>query len=407
MPSDFFANYLEFSGGNEAPKLFHRWSAIGMVGAYMGRQVFFRFGDSKLHTNQFIMLLGSAGTKKNTAINMAKKLVKAAGYSSIAAEKTSKEKFLQDMGEDKSDNQGNMLDQDLWGEISELDYRERWICKGEFNDFFAANILDFLSMLGELWDFEGPYDSKIKHGASPIIPNPTISILGGNTPTTFASTFPAEAMGQGFLSRVIAVHAKPTGEKITWPKIPDDKEREELIKKLAAMKTHCLGEMTCGEGAAELIDKIYKRWKPVPDVRFENYGNRRLVHLIKLGMIMAVTRQSMVIEKVDVVRANTVLHHTEQFMPDAYGEYGMSRNSAQIVKILKILDDTPGLTHAELWAKLQSDFDKIDNFVTCVSGMCHAGKIQNHSERIYPVKRIVMPVTNDMLDYGYLSKEEL
>lgn len=406
MDYDFFSDYLEFSGGGETPATYSRWCCLGMLGAWMGRQVYFRFGSQRLHCNQYIMLLGSAGTKKSTAINTAKKLIKAAGYDSIAAEKTSKEKFLLDLSEDKSGTSGNALDEALWGETSESDVREVWICKGEFNDFFAANILEFVSTLGDLWDFEGPYDSKIKHGVSPTIPNPTISILGGNTQTTFAGTFPPEAMGQGFLSRVIAVYAKPTGVRVTWPKIPEERDIERLISKMVEMKERCLGEMTCNATTRNLVDKIYKNWKPIPDIRFENYGNRRLTHLLKLAMIHAVSRCSMEITELDIIRANTVLHHAEQYMPDAYGDFGMSRNSPQIHKIMRVIEENPGLTTGELWAKMQSDFDKIDNFVTVMSGMNHAGKVQSYQERIYPIKRVVEEVRNDILDYDYLSAGE-
>jgi hypothetical protein len=74
---------------------------------------------------------------------------------------------------------------------------------------------------------------------------------------------------------------------------------------------------------------------------------------------------------------------------------------------MTILDDSTGLTTAELWGKMQSDFDKIDNFVTCLSGMSHAGKIQTHGDKVYPVRKVVQEISSDMLDYSYLTKQEL
>lgn len=408
--SEFFKDYLEYAGGNETPAFFNRFSAIGMIGAWLNRQVYCQFGRSRLHANMYIMLLGSAGTKKNTAINTAKDLIKAAGYSTIAAEKTSKEKFLLDLSEgmDSSEkNMGNMLDTALWGASNDLDFKEIWIAKGEFNDFFGNNILEFVSMLGELWDFEGPYPVRVKNGKSFIIPNPTISILGGNTQTAFASAFPPEAVGQGFFSRVIAVYAKPTGEKVTWPKTPAPGETAEFVERLTAIKEACTGEVNFAEGSKNLIDKIYRAWEPIPDIRFDSYSNRRLAHLIKLCIIQAATRYSTKITEEDVVRANTVLHHAEFFMPEAYGEFGNARISVQTHKIMTILDDSTGLTTAELWAKMQTDFDKIDNFVTCLSGMTHAGKIQTHGDRIYPVRKVVQEISSDTLDYNYLTRQEL
>lgn len=407
---EFFADYLEYSGGGETPQTFNRWAAIGMVGAWMGRQVHFKFGNANLHTNQYIMLLGSAGTKKNTAINTAKRLLKSAGYSSFASEKTSKEKFLQDLAESSSageKNLGNYLDESLWGEKDSSDFTEIWIAKGEFNDFFSNNILDFVSMLGELWDFEGVYENRIKSGASVLIPNPTISIVGGNTQTAFAAAFPPEAVGQGFFSRVLAIYAKPTGVKVTWPKSPSDSETAELVKRLHEIKEKCIGEIKFSETAKKLTEKIYTTWEPLSDIRFESYGNRRLTHLIKLAMIHAVSRCSTTVEEIDLVRANTVLSHAEEFMPRAYGDFGASKTSAQTHKILQIMDDSNGMTLQELWTFLQADFDKLENFTAAVSGLVHAGRMSNYEGKLYPVKKVIARVTNDILDYSYLTKEEL
>jgi hypothetical protein len=409
MTDEFFNAYLDYSGGGETPAFFNRWSAIGMIGAWMGRQVYCKFGAQNLHTNMYIMLLGSAGTKKSTAIKTAKALLRSAGYSNFNAEKISKEKFLLDLGtggDGGEKNLGNMLDAALWGEPSITDIRETWIAADEFNDFFANNILDFVSTLGVLWDYHGNYENRIKTGQSVIIPNPTISILGGNTQTAFAGAFPPEAVGQGFFSRVIAVYAKPTGVKVTWPKSPEDSDILAMVERLTAIKETCIGEVTYSAVAKSLIDKIYKTWEPIPDIRFQSYGNRRLTHLLKLSLIHAASRMSMEITELDVVRANTVLHHAEHFMPEAYGEFGVSKNSAQTHKILQILEETCGLTSAEVWAKVQNDFDRIDSFVTCISGMQHAGKIQTYQDKIFPVRRVVEEVQSDLLDYSYLTRGE-
>lgn len=406
---DFFMAYLDYSSGGETPVTFNRWSAIGMLGAWMGRQVYFKFGGQRLHPNQYIMLLGSAGTKKNTAINTSKRLLKAAGYTTIAAEKTSKEKFILDMAESSEESEkglGNVLDRALWGEVTQSEFREMWIAKGEFNDFFSNNILDFVSMLGELWDYEGAYENRIKNGTSVIIPNPTISILGGNTQTAFANAFPPEAVGQGFFSRVIAVYAKPTGTKVTWPKEPTEAETGQMVAKLTAIKEGCIGEVTMSSSTRNLVDKIYKSWEPIDDIRFESYGNRRLTHLIKIAMVFACSRLSLVIEDVDLIRANTVLHHAEQYMPAAYGDFGAAKNSAQTHKVLRIIEEHMGLTTQELWGKVSADFSKIDDFVMALSGLNHAGKIQTDKERIYPIKKVVPKIVSDTLDYGYLKKEE-
>lgn len=411
MQPDFFSEYLDYTSGGETPAFFNRWSCIGMIGAWMGRQIYCPFGNAHLHTNQYIMLIGNAGTKKSTAIKTAKRLLREAGYSHFSATKISKEKFLLDLGtgdEGNEKNLGNILDQNLWGDDNSSDVRETWICADEFNEFFANNILEFVSTLGDLWDWEGPpYENRIKNGQSVIIPNPTINILSGNTPTAFATAFPPEIVGQGFFSRLLVIHAKPTGIKVTWPEKVDEQRTAYMVERLQAIKGYHFGEVNYTPAAKALVDKIYKSWKPLADVRFESYGNRRLTHLLKLSLVHAATRMSKEIDDIDVVRANTVLHHAEQFMGEAFGEFGASKMSTQVHKIMQVLENEPGLNTVQLWSHVQSDFDKLDSFVTCLSGIQHAGKIQTFKDQLFPVKRVIEPIHNDMIDYDWLSKEEM
>lgn len=406
--SDFFLRYLQYTGGTEVPATFNRWSAIGMVGAWLGRQVYCKFGPTKLYPNQYIKLMGSPGTKKSTAIKGAKKLLKEAGYDSFAGEKISKEKYLLDLGTaETTAGMGDILDQNLWGADDTSETRESWIVADEFNDFFANNILEFCSTLGVFWDYDGVYENRIKNGQSVVIPNPTISILGGNTQTAFAQAFPSEAVGQGFFSRVLAIYSKPTGVKIPWPREPDAKERQWLVERLQEMRSFHIGEMEYGEGVREIVAKMYVNWEKIDDVRFESYGQRRQTHLLKLSLLHAAARLSPVIEIEDCVKANTLLYHAERFMPNAFGEFGASRVSSQIHKVLQILDSSVGMTTPEIWAQVQTDFDSIDQFVKTISGMQHAGKIQTHGDKILPVRKVVPHIKNGIINYDYLTKEEL
>ncbi len=71
----FLTQYLHYVGDTEAPIFYHRWAAISAIGAYLGRQYSFTLGHSALYTNMYIMLIGEPGSRKSTAIKIAKKTV--------------------------------------------------------------------------------------------------------------------------------------------------------------------------------------------------------------------------------------------------------------------------------------------------------------------------------------------
>lgn len=408
---DFFKQYLDYTSGTEVPAHANRWSAIGMLGAWLGRDIYLKFGSAKLYANQYIMLLGEAGSKKSTAIKTAKRLLKSAGYENFSAEKISKEKFLSELskahGQGATGGLNNILDQQLFGDIDDCDYRETWICADEFNEFFANNIFEFCSTLGNLWDYEGKYENSVKHGESVVIPNPTVSILSGNTPTTFASTFPVESIGQGFFSRIIAVHVRSSGRKVTWPKEPDAIETESLINRLIAIKNYHTGEVEVTEDSKQLLDRIYQSWKGISDSRFESYANRRLTHLLKIALVHAASRLSATLDPIDLKRANTVLDYTEHFMPEAFGEFGTARNSGMTHKIIKELELSDKLLSIhDLWSKVQLDFDKMETFQNHIMGMVQAGKLQFSGDKLLPMRRVLETPSNEFLDYRYMIPEE-
>src|SRR5688572_27538290 len=97
--ADFFTKYMEFVDleNQEAPAVYHRWTLASAIGTILGRQFYLPFGKGKIYPNQFIMLMGTPGTRKGTAMNIGKELLKKAGYNRFSASRTSLERFLIDM----------------------------------------------------------------------------------------------------------------------------------------------------------------------------------------------------------------------------------------------------------------------------------------------------------------------
>ncbi|MCF6237396.1 MAG: DUF3987 domain-containing protein, partial [Candidatus Marinimicrobia bacterium] len=88
---DFFALYLDYTHKSETPLIFHRWSAIACLAAWLERDIHFNFGHFKLYPNIYIMLMGVPGTKKSSAIKIGAKLIKKAGYKTFAPRKVRQE----------------------------------------------------------------------------------------------------------------------------------------------------------------------------------------------------------------------------------------------------------------------------------------------------------------------------
>ena len=416
--TDLITSYLQYTKDTEPPAIFHRWSMLTCVAAYLSRDIHINHGHFTIYPNLYTLLIGSAGSRKSSAINIAKGLLKQSGFDNFSPTKTTKEKFFIDMAEHSANGAGaaeDFLEQTLFGDRSDdtSSVSEMFIVAGEFNTFFGNNILDFVTDLGELWDYNGRFESKVKNSKSVQIMNPTINILGGNTPTGFSAAFPIEILGQGFFSRTLMIYGERTREKITWPEPPDAEHTAQLLETLRAIKAQAIqsGRVTISAEAKELLNTIYMSWNDLDDARFESYSNRRFTHLLKLCMITTAIRLGSVISSEDVIYANTVLSYAEHFMPKALGEFGKARHADVAHKILQVLESTnETLGATDLWKYVHNDLDKPSDLSTILENLVRAEKIQTFKGKFLPKKRVVREVNDDLksevINFNLLSKEE-
>lgn len=388
MAKDFLDHYLEYTKDTEATATFHRWSAIVGVGAWLERNIWLQHGATQHFPNHYAMLLGESGSRKSAAIKGFVRILKEAGYKSLASEKTSKEKFSADLAATHC-AEGDE-DSILWGSADESAITPILIANDEANDFFGINNIEFLSLLGSWWDYNGVYEIKYKTSKSDSIPNPTPSILVGNTPTNFSLAFPPTIIGQGFFSRILLIHGERTRPKITWPTPPDPAHTAFLVEYLHRIKSTMMGELVPTAGAKLLVDKIYHLPDRVNDERFMSFANRRLTHMFKLSLVLAACKLEKEITEETIIQANTYLTYIQNLMPKALGEYGRSKDSAIIQKIMNIISRaTVPVTLKELTKQVSNDIQDMNELRKMIEKLVAAEKIQW-------VTKGMLPVANDL-----------
>ena len=389
---DFFDLYFQYVEKTEPPTIYHRWAILSALSAYLGRQVWLPFGEDRIFPNHYVMLVGDPGTRKSTAIKKAAKLIRAAGYETFAAEKTTKEKLILDLaGVDAEDKAYAPKGASGFDVLANLNLSggssvgqgapaELFIAADEFNTFMGAGNVDFQALLGVWWDWddqEKGYEHRLKNSKSVAVYQPTITILGGNTPSQFAECFPLASIGQGFMSRLILIHSEPSGKKFFPIPPPPEGVKDKLVSFLQQIKLSCHGPLEYTADAESALQSIYMCWAPLEDTRFQHYSTRRMTHLLKLCIIVAICRLSMRITLEDVVYANTILSFAETTMPKAIGELGKSRNAEAANKIMQALYAAKhALTPQQLWQVVRNDLDKLANLSELLLGLQEAGKIQ-------------------------------
>ena len=407
--TDFIDKYLDYVGESESPIIYHRWAILSAIGAMLGRQVYFPFGHSNIYPNQYILLMGTAGARKNAPLTITKDLLKAAGYKRFAPAKTSKEALLVDMQQKVSqDVDLQDLEHLTMDRIDEI-----YVSKGEFIDFLGINDVGFMSLLTDLWDNLPEYDNPKVTRKNVRVEKPTISILGGATPTNISLAIPQEALESGFMSRIILVFSEPTGIHITFPEKPSKEKQLSLVEDIKEILETCKGEITLTEESKKILDKIYKTFHPLKDGRFSKYMARRFTHLLKLCMIIAVMDKRMEITEEDCIRANTYLYSAEVRMPKALGEFGRSKFSEVSNIIMEHLNHSiKAVTQNELWKLVHKDLTKPADLTDLMRNLVMADKVQvitdqKTKKQGYLPKTVVEDIWDSpLLNINFLTPQE-
>lgn len=372
---DLFKDYFSYVGATEAPDVYHRWTLISILGAMLGRRRYLPFGHGVIYPNQYIMLMGSPGTRKGTAMNIGAKLLRGANYKRFCPDRLSKERFLIEI---KPYDFEELLGDDADLTVLEMDtVSEIYAFAEEFTDLVGQGGMEFMTMLTKLWDNMSRYEHPKIHGRSIAIDKPTVNLFGGNTVQGLALAIPAEALDNGFMSRMLLIHGEPTGKKITFPEFVNPLLKEQLIAFLISLRESPVSPIEYTKEAKPLLDEIYRNAVEVDDGRFKHYQTRRFIHLLKLCMVVSVALGETEITAEVVIRSNTYLANIEGRMPKALGEFGSSKYNKVSSAILEILNKrSKPVSPNELWKLVGRDLTKMTELSEIMKNLILSDKAQ-------------------------------
>lgn len=335
----------------ESPRLFHVWAALSGMSAALGRRCWFPFGPMVIFPNQFVVLIGTPGTRKSTAMSIMKRqLRKSTGVRFAPADTAGQRQGLVEAmrGKDEPkeylgsvelavaedslagltlDHIAEITDQpddesEIVSFISAADKHHIMVTATELSRFIGQNNLQMLDFLVTMWDGED-YEYQTKGGLT-VLKNPLINLLSCTTPTSLNHAMPPAAGGQGFLSRMILVYGSRKYKQVPRPVEPNQESVDAVRAGFNRAYFELAGEFRETPEAKAYCESLYNFQLEITDPRFGYYHERRQDHLIKLAMALAASRGYTVIDIDDYKEAHKILRATEKGMPDALGEFGMN-----------------------------------------------------------------------------------
>jgi hypothetical protein len=342
-PLDWIELFCKWTDGIPSPRIFRQWAAISCIAGALERRIHAIVAGKQIFPNLYVLLVGTPGIGKTQAIEHVNELWTEVSDLHVAPHDVTKAALVDELSRASCRR--------VKGDAHLIEYNSLLVAADEFGVLVPSYDTDFLSTLNRIFDNPAQHRQNRRGLQEQVdIVNPQLNIIGGVQPAYLANLLPEEAWGMGFMSRVIMVHSAEkkkvrmdlirfNGEEIVPTILVNSPILQILILRLRKM-AELYGRMDWREDAARASEK----WNdeglpPVPEhSKMEHYNTRRLLHVVKLCIISAISAGHQVIELTDFTRAKDWLLEVEQEMPDIFREM-VQRSDAQVLEEL----------HAHIW----------------------------------------------------------
>ena len=327
----FIGDFLHYTGELTSPHIFRLWTAISTIAGVLERRVWVNSVGKRTYPNMFLMLVAPPGIGKSVAINEAVSIWSAAGTINIAPNSLPGKGLIDELEDEKK--QKTAVD-------PETDKRESYhtmsIPAPEMGTLIPSHDLGFLSMLNELFDCGPHYNERTRTGGQHYIEKPHVNLIVGTQPKYLGSTFPEEAFGMGFTSRVVMIYS---ADEVRVDDLFDDsstgrdKDTYDKLVKHAQEASELIGPFEVTQEAKKAFMDWYSEGMPPQPQhsKLAHYNTRRQFHLMKLIQIFSVSRSlEQVITLEDFEIAKMVLLEAEAQMPEIFKEISVGSQSAEI-----------------------------------------------------------------------------
>lgn len=380
MFSNFLHAYEVYSSGNEAPEIYHRWTALSCLACFVSRRVWVPQGFLTVYPNLYIVFVGKPGNGKSTAMGIGRKLVRSLDkFCPIVPPSITREALTQDMGDKESKYYKQFSYQG-----KSVDYVPALIFANEMVTFLGqANPMGMIEFLTDIWD-EDMFEVKTKNKGCDVIPHPFVNLLGCMTPETTGNLLKEQIISGGFERRAVFVHA--TRSTLSFPRpiiTPEQVLARDWLVKWASQLCMLVGQMNWTKGAEEVFDHWYVKNKDYYTHHvngwMEGYYTSKDVLVIKLAMLYSLSESvNMTLEPRHINQALNILSEAELGMKKVFAGTGSNEQASLAERIYTAVSSAK--TVINLKAVLIDFFDhgSYDDICKAVDHLVMADRIRKH-----------------------------
>ena len=386
---DFIDMYLDYTKGQESPRDFHFLTAVSLLSGAVGRTVWLSRGHDKLYPNHYVILVaGSAMSRKSSAINIGVGLLRRAtqnkidsglmdGLSTILSGKMTPEALCRAIS---SRGLEGLLESDNVPIVEDNTSRPCYLFSSELGVFLskAAQSNGLVDLLIDWYDCPDVFEYITKTSGSDYVYEVFVSLLSATTPDWIAQNVTSSVFNQGFVGRVIFVHAERSDIRIAHPIV--DEVLEKLRDRLVTHIEHRMGmkgEMQLTQDAWDYFESWYN--KRVEDPNLDNvqsgFFGREHTHVLKLAMTFSIARRrTLVIYKKDIQDAIGKISHTFEGLNAIFKEVHYANEIFETKIVEGVIKDAKKIDRSTLLRAVYRKMNK-DKLDECLAILKAAGVI--------------------------------
>lgn len=316
---DFIKKYYDYTKETEPPTNYHVWTMVSCLSALLGRKCYIPQGTFTVYPNLYIILVGSPGMKKSSAMNIGKNLLRGIDNFPLAPASMTREALLQALANNECKFSLNNVD---------LDFHQVSAFVTELQEFLGGKHRNqsMIDILTAIWD-EPTYEYSTINRDPIKIQQPYVTLLACCTTDWLTEKMKASIISEGLARRMIFIYEDKRNKYVPFPTLSMEQVEAwtELEQDIKIVRKTC-GQFNFTEDARQYWEKLYiaiQEEAETKDILLQHYWTTKHVLMLKVAMCLsAVLRFDKMIDKALLEIVNKMFNDFERKLPTLFKSMG-------------------------------------------------------------------------------------
>lgn len=344
---DAFAHPL-----TEAPRIFHLFTSLTVLGSVCGRKVWFQLGNQRLFPNLWVILVApSSRYRKSTAICIGQSLLRSLDKDLVYPLEFTQEAFLELL---EKHPRGLFCWPEFGGALE------------QFNRSYMAGTKELLTNLFDC----PPLVDRLLRKQKIVIEDPCVSILSASTIDWLNTKLQEQDVMSGFLARFVYVTTNEKPDLKPFPPAPVEIERENLLRQLTEI-SRIGGPFKLTRNAKRLYEEWYCRHRSLESTdvdadRLFPFFSRLETYLLKCAMLYQIAEdRGLEIKEHNMLQARELVERLKMNVSALLEtEFVFGKDAQELERVFRLIRNNPRISKTELLRKSKFHASKLGPILT-------------------------------------------